>query len=89
MLALALLLVTVGSLTLLIPLFTLNLLCGVAGACQVSVFAEAVNQAFFKHALHSPHPELSLVAPLLIGVAVALRNPFGFKAEQSGGQHAD
>jgi hypothetical protein len=88
MLAVSCVLLTAGALALLVPFFILNALCVTAKICEVSLFAEAVNQAFAKHALHSPLPEFLLVVPFLVGIAVALRNPYRHKTQHGGGRHA-
>jgi glucose-6-phosphate-specific signal transduction histidine kinase len=88
MLAVSCVLLTAGALALLVPFFILNAICVTAKLCEVSLFAEAANQAFTKHALHSPLPELLLVVPFLVGIAVALRNPYWHRTQNRGRQHA-
>lgn len=88
MVAVAFALLTVGQMAMVAPFYLINFLCITARVCEVSVFAEAANVAFSKHAIHSPLPELLLLVPLMVGVGVAVRIRSRAKSAVATGQHA-
>jgi len=81
-------LLTVGQMALVVSSYLLNFLCVAAKVCEASLFAEAVNISFSKHAFHSPLPELLLVVPIFVAIALAVSYLAVRKVHQSGNRHA-
>ena len=72
-LGIAIVLLSIGQASLLVPLNLLHFACVTAHLCQVSALADDVFTTFSVLAYRSPLPELVIVVPVLLVAALALR----------------